>query len=258
MMTCRCLIIDDEILARDVIRTFLQTDPSVVVVDEAGNGTDAVIQILRHRPDLIFLDIQMPGFDGFEVLKEIWPHHQPCVVFTTAFDQYALRAFEVNAVDYLLKPFDEVRFHQALGRIKEKLDVKPQPGLEALMEKLVKRGTDEHAQKYLKRILVKETGRMFLIKIEEITHFDADGNYITLHTATKKHNIYESLSSLESRLAPADFMRVSRSVIINVNCVSELEPYFNGEYIVHLNTGKKVKCTRGYRDNMRQFLSSMG
>lgn len=253
MMTCRSLIIDDEILARDVIRTFLKTDPTMILVDEAGNGTDAVIKILQHRPDLIFLDIQMPGFDGFEVIKEIWPHHQPYVIFTTAFDQYALQAFEVNAIDYLLKPFDEVRFHQALDRIKSKLDEKPQPGLEALVG-LITRGSAQH---YLKRILVKENGRMFLIKTEDITHFDADGNYITLHTVAKTHNIYESLSSLELRLDPADFMRVSRSFIININCISELEPYFNGEYIIHLNTGQKVKCSRGYRDNMRNFLSSM-
>jgi len=120
-MTYCCLIIDDEILARDVIRTFLSADSSVLVVDEATNGTQAVIKILQHRPDIIFLDIQMPELDGFEVLKEIWPHHQPFVVFTTAYDQYALRAFEVNAIDYLLKPFDEIRFHQSLGRLKERL-----------------------------------------------------------------------------------------------------------------------------------------
>jgi len=258
MMTCRCLIIDDEILARDVIRTFLKTDPSVVVVDEASNGTDAVLKILQHRPDLIFLDIQMPGFDGFEVIKEVWPHHQPCVVFTTAFDQYALRAFEVSAIDYLLKPFDEVRFHQALGRIREKLGIQQQPDMEALINRILGQQSGERESHYLKRILVKEAGKMFLVKTDDITHFDADGNYITLHTASKKHTVYESLSSLEARLNPDDFMRVSRSYIINLNCISELESYFNGEYIIHLNTGAKVKCTRVYRDNMRSFLTKMG
>jgi two-component system LytT family response regulator len=253
MITCRSLIIDDEILAREVIRTFLKNDQTMVVLDEAANGTDAVIKILKHRPDLIFLDIQMPGFDGFEVIKEIWPHHQPCVIFTTAFDQYALQAFEVNAIDYLLKPFDEIRFHQALDRIKQKLHAKPHPGIEMLANL---RGA-ESAKSYLKRMLVKDSGKLLLIKTEEITHFDADGNYITLHTAARSHTIYESLSSLEARLDPMDFMRVSRSFIININCISELEPYFNGEYIIHLNTGQKVKCSRGYRDNMRNFLSSM-
>lgn len=256
-MTYCCLIIDDELLARDVIRTFLETDYSVKVIDEAANGTEAVLKILQHRPDLIFLDIQMPGFDGFEVLKEIWPYHQPFVVFTTAFDQYALRAFEVNAIDYLLKPFDEVRFHQALGRIKERISNKAQPKIEELVKQLMGQQATEPTENYLKRILVKETGRMFLVKTEDISHFDADGNYITLHAGNKMHTIYDSLSSLEARLNPADFIRVSRSFIINVNYIAELESYFNGEYIVHLNTGAKVKCTRGYRDNMREFLAKM-
>lgn len=256
-MTYCCLIIDDEILAREVIRTFLGTDFSVHVVDEASNGTEAVLKILQHRPDLIFLDIQMPGFDGFEVLKEIWPYHQPYVVFTTAFDQYALRAFEVNAIDYLLKPFDEVRFHQALGRIKERISNKAQPRMEELVKQLMGKQVAEPSENYLKRVLVKETGRMFLVKTDEISHFDADGNYITLHVGAKMHTIYESLSSLEARLDPADFIRVSRSFIINVNYISELESYFNGEYIVHLSTGEKIKCTRGFRDNMREFLGKM-
>lgn len=256
-MTYSCLIIDDEILARDVIRTFLETDRTVEVVDEACNGNEAVIKILQHRPDLIFLDIQMPEFDGFEVLKEIWSHHQPFVVFTTAFDRYALRAFEVNAIDYLLKPFDEIRFHQALGRIKERLSVQAQPRMEALVNRLISQQASEPTENYLKRILVKESGRMFLVKTEDITHFDADGNYITLHVSNKQYTIYESLSSLEPRLNQQDFIRVSRSYIINVNYISELESYFNGEYIVHLTTGEKIKCTRGYRENMREFLSKM-
>jgi two-component system LytT family response regulator len=252
-----CLIIDDEILARDVIRTFLESDPSVKVVDEACNGTEAVIKILQHRPDLIFLDIQMPEFDGFEVLKEIWPHYQPFVIFTTAYDQYALRAFEVNAIDYLLKPFDEIRFHQSLGRIKERLSLQSQPRVEALVNHLIRQQSAEPASHYLQRLLVKETGRMYLIKTEDISHFDADGNYITLHVSSRRYTFYESLSSLEPRLNPADFIRVSRSYIVNVNYILELETYFNGEYIVHLTSGEKIKCTRGYRDNMKEFLAKM-
>lgn len=257
-MTYCCLIIDDEILARDVIRTFLEGDSSIRVVDEAANGTEAVIKILQHKPDIIFLDIQMPELDGFEVLKEVWPHHQPFVVFTTAYDQYALRAFEVNAIDYLLKPFDEIRFHQSLGRLKERLSQQAQPRIEELVNRLLQEQKEEKEGNYLQRILVKEAGRMYLVKVEDITHFGADGNYISLFTATKTYTIYESLTSLENRLDPTLMIRVSRSNIININCIAELETYFNGEYIVHLTGGHKVKWTRGYRDTIKAFLTKIG
>jgi len=253
-----CLIIDDEILARDVIRTFLQADPSIHVTDEAANGTQAVIKILQHRPDIVFLDIQMPELDGFEVLKEVWPHHQPFVVFTTAYDQYALRAFEVNAIDYLLKPFDEIRFHQSLGRVKERLSQQAQPKVEELVNRLLHDQREGNEGHFLRRILVKESGRMFLVKLDDIIYFGADGNYISLHTAQKTYVIYESLSSLENRLDPAVMIRTSRSNIININFISELETYFNGEYIVHLTNGEKIKWTRGYRDNIKAFLTRTG
>jgi two-component system LytT family response regulator len=248
------LIVDDEVLARDVIRTFLKDDLSIEVTGEAGNGSEAVIKILQHRPDLLFLDIQMPELDGFQVLKEIWPHHQPFIVFTTAFDQYALRAFEVNAVDYLLKPFDEIRFHQSLGRAKERLSQKSQPRIEELVNNLLREQRDKS---YLQRILVKEAGKMYLVKISDISHFSADGNYISLYTSTKTYTIYESLSSLESRVDPDIMIRVGRSNIVNMNYISELETYFNGEYIIHLSTGEKLKWTRGYRENIRAFLTKM-
>ncbi|GAB4025220.1 LytR/AlgR family response regulator transcription factor [Spirosoma koreense] len=253
MTTYRSLIIDDEVLARGVIRTFLQAVPALSVVDEAAHGTEAVIKILQHRPDLIFLDIQMPELDGFEVLKEIWPHHQPFVVFTTAYDQYALRAFEVNAIDYLLKPFNEVRFHQALGRVQERLAQRAQPRMEALVNQLMAEQAAQPSGSYLQRILVKETGRMYLVKTADISYLDADGNYITLHTDQQRHTIYESLTSLETRLDPADFVRINRSYIVNLNYIAEVETYFNGEYLVKLKTGQQLKWTRNYRDNLKAF-----
>ncbi|KAA0993281.1 LytR/AlgR family response regulator transcription factor [Dyadobacter aurulentus] len=252
-----CLIIDDEVLAREVIRTFLHDDLSIEVIGEASNGSEAVVKILQHRPDLIFIDIQMPELDGFGVLKEIWPHHQPFVVFTTAYDQYALRAFEVNAIDYLLKPFDEIRFHQSLGRAKERLSQRAQPKIEELVNSLLREQKDKPGN-YLQRILVKEAGKMYLVKTEDISHFSADGNYISVFTNLKTYTIYESLSSLEARLDPDVMIRVGRSNIVNMNYISELETYFNGEYIIHLSTGDKVKWTRGYRDNIKAFLSKIG
>ncbi|QDK77712.1 response regulator transcription factor [Spirosoma sp. KCTC 42546] len=263
MTTYRSLIIDDEVLARGVIRTFLKADPSIVVVDEAGNGTEAVIKILQYRPDLIFLDIQMPELDGFEVLKEIWPHHQPFVVFTTAYDQYALKAFEVNAIDYLLKPFNEMRFHQALGRVQERLAQQTQPRIEALVNQLMADQTTQPKSAYLRRILVKETGRMYFVKTNDIMYLDADGNYITLHTATssdgyvgvERHVIYDSLTSLETKLDPTDFVRIHRSYIVNLNYIDEVETYFNGDYMVKLKNGQQLKWTRNYRDNLKAFYS---
>ena len=264
MTTYRSLIIDDEPLARRVIRSFLQTDPAIIVIDEACNGSEAVTKILQHRPDLIFLDIQMPELDGFEVLKEIWPYHQPFVVFTTAYDQYALRAFEVNAIDYLLKPFNEVRFHQALGRAQERLTQQSQPRIEALMNQLLTEQAAQPRGSYLQRILVKETGRMYLVKTDDISYLDADGNYITLHTHPQsaggagRHTIYESLTSLEAKLDPANFVRINRSYIVNLNYIDTVETYFNGEYIVHMKTGQQLKWTRNYRESLKSFYAKSG
>lgn len=250
----RSLIIDDEILARQAIRTLLHTIPDFQIVDEAANGAEAVVRILQHKPDLIFLDIQMPELNGFEVMREIWPYHQPMVVFTTAYDQYALRAFEVNAIDYLLKPFNEVRFYQALNRAQERLtQQRTQPQVDALLSQLTREETTQPNGNYLRRILVKETGRMCLVNTDDIHYLDADGNYITLHTDQKSHLIYDSLTNLESRLNPANFVRIHRSHIVNLNYVSEIETHFNGEYIVQLTTGQQLKWSRSYRDNLKAF-----
>lgn len=254
MTKYRSLIIDDEILARQAIRTLLQTVPALEIVDEAANGTEAVLKILKYKPDLIFLDIQMPELDGFEVMKEIWSSHQPMVVFTTAYDQYALRAFEVNAIDYLLKPFNEVRFYQALSRAQERLaQQRTQPQVDALLGQLRRDEAPQPDGAYLRRILVKETGRMSLVNTDAIQYLDADGNYITLHTGQKPYLIYDSLTNLEARLNPATFVRIHRSHIVNLDYVAEIETHFNGEYIVRLTTGQQLKWSRSYRDNLKAF-----
>ncbi|GAB3262410.1 LytTR family DNA-binding domain-containing protein [Larkinella harenae] len=253
MTPYRSLIIDDELLARQAIRTLLQSVPAFQVVDEAANGTEAILKILQHRPDLIFLDIQMPERDGFGVLKEIWAYHQPMVVFTTAYDQYALRAFEINAIDYLLKPFNEIRFYQALNRAQERLAQRAQPQVEALMGQLLRDESNQSDGAYLRRILVKETGKMSLVDTDGILYFDADGNYITLHTEDRNHLIYESLTNLETRLDPATFVRIHRSHIVNLDYVTEIETHFNGEYMVKLRTGQQLKWSRSYRDNLKAF-----
>ncbi|CCH53835.1 Sensory transduction protein lytT [Fibrisoma limi BUZ 3] len=253
MTPYRTLLIDDELSAREVLQVYLQAEPSVVVTGEAANGTEAVRMILQQRPDLIFLDIQMPELDGFDVLREIWAYHKPVVVFTTAYDQYALKAFEVNAVDYLLKPFNDLRFYQALERAKEWLRRQSQPSVDALLGQLNTVAVPADSAAYLRRMLVKENGRMFFVDTGEIRYFDAEGNYITLHTSRNRYTIYDSLTNLETQLDPLDFVRIHRSYIINVNYIKEVETHYNGDYVVRLQSGEVLKWTRNYRDNLKAF-----
>ncbi|WP_128546140.1 LytR/AlgR family response regulator transcription factor [Larkinella soli] len=255
MTPFRTLIIDDEPAAREVIRALLADTAAVEVVDEAANGTEAVQKILLHRPDLIFLDIQMPRLDGFGVLRQVWPDHQPAIIFTTAYDQYAIRAFEVNAIDYLLKPFDETRFNQALGRALDRLNSRRQPNVEALLAQLLVQQAPAPPREYLSRMLVKDQSRMYFVELDEVQYLDADGNYVTLHTPSSRHVIYDSLTKLETRLDPDKFVRIHRSYIVNVACIKEVETHFNGDYIVRLKSGQVLKWTRNYRSNMQAFLN---
>lgn len=256
-MSYRALIVDDEPISRRIIHTFLQDEPAVEVVGEAAHGTEAVLRLLQLRPDLVFLDVQMPELDGFEVLREVWPYHQPFVVFTTAYDAYALRAFEVSATDYLLKPFDRLRFQQAVERVKQALahrhaattTLAPPPVLAAL---------GPPAPAYLQRLLIKEQRRLFFVKTADILYFEADHNYISVHTPTHTHLIYQSLTQLEPQLAPQDFARINRSCIVGLNYIAELEAYFNGEYLVKLHNGETLKWTRRYRDNLTSFRGPLG
>ena len=251
----RTLIIDDELAAREVLRMLLASSPELTVVDEAANGLEAVQKILLHRPDLIFLDIQMPRLDGFGVLRQIWPDHQPTIVFTTAYDQYALQAFEVNAIDYLLKPFDELRFGQALSRALDRLANRRQPQVEELLTQLLAGRPLVQPVEHPTRLLVKEQGRMYFVDLSEVQYVEADGNYLTLHTATGKHIIYDSLTRLEARLDPVQFVRIHRSYIINLDFVREVETHFNGDHIVRLKNGEVLKWTRNDRENLLTFMN---
>jgi two-component system LytT family response regulator len=254
-MSYRALVIDDEQISRRIINTFLRDEPAIEVVGEAANGSEAVLQILQLRPDLVFLDVQMPELDGFEVLREIWPYHQPFVVFTTAFDQYALRAFEASATDYLLKPFDRLRFQQAVERVKQHLAARSSTESSRTLQALLAEVGPPKAA-FLQRILVREQRRLFFVKTADILYFEADRNYISLHTASKTHLIYQSLTQLEPQLAPLNFTRINRSCIVGLNHVAELETYFNGEYLVKMNNGETLKWTRNYRDNLAAFHGS--
>lgn len=251
----RTLIIDDEPAAREIIRTLLAETPAFVVVGEATNGSEAVAKILEHRPELIFLDIQMPKMDGFSVLRKIWAQHQPTVIFTTAYDQFALKAFEVSAIDYLLKPFDQTRFQQALMRAQERLLSRNYSKIENLLGQLLAAQTPDIPRDYLQRILVKDQSRMFFVELSQVKYLDADGNYITLHAGSGKHIIYDSLTHLETRLDPTAFVRIHRSYIVNINYIREVESHASGDHMVLLKTGESLKWTRHYRENLSAFLS---
>jgi two-component system LytT family response regulator len=245
-MSLRVVIVDDEPLARERVRIFLQEDPDVEIVAECGDGADAVSQIEKLHPDVLFLDVQMPRLNGFEVLEAIGPAAMPIVIFTTAHDDHAIRAFEVSAVDYLLKPFKQPRFRKALERARAQLrtakDGKPDPQL----SNLISQWREESGGG--PRVMVKSPDRILFLKPEEIDHIEACGNYVVLHVGKEKHIVRETMNAMEARLGNAGFMRINRSVILNLSRIKELQPMAAGEYVVILKTGARLNMTCSLRD----------
>ena len=247
----KTLIIDDEELARDRLRSLLSREPRIEILGEAGDGQSAVTAIEKLKPDLVFLDVQMPELNGFEVLQAIDERKRPNVVFVTAHDKFALQAFDVHAVDYLLKPFDRERFQLALNRAIAKIDAQkpgqPDTALTSVVEEAAKSGPVE-------RLLVKSEGRVLLVKVDDIDFVEAADNYVSLRVGKDSHMMRETMNSLEGRLPPGKFMRISRSAIVNVERIQELQPMFHGEYIVILKTGAKLTLSRSYRDKINHLL----
>ncbi|HEV7376559.1 MAG TPA: LytTR family DNA-binding domain-containing protein [Pyrinomonadaceae bacterium] len=246
------LIVDDEPLAREGIRMLIEHDAEIAVIGECANGQQAIIAITEQMPDLVFMDIQMPEVSGFEVLEAIGPQSLPCVIFVTAYDKYALRAFEVHALDYLLKPFTSERFQRALERAKAQ--IKNRSG-EQLNQRLVRLLEDIHKDKtYLERLVIKSAGRIFFLNVEEIDWIEAAENYVRLHTGRESHLIHGTMNKLASRLDPAQFLRIHRSTIINVRRIKELQPMFHGEYVVTLRDGTQLNSGRSYRQKLQSLL----
>jgi two-component system LytT family response regulator len=253
MPSLRALIVDDEPLARERVRTLLAAEPDVVVAGECGSGGEAVAAILMDRPDLVFLDVQMPELDGFGVLERVREAgaELPAVVFVTAYDAHALRAFEVHALDYLLKPFDRERFTRALARAREALARREADGLDERLATLL---AARSARPYATRLAVKSGGRVRLVKAEEVDWIEAASNYVRLHVGGERHLLRETMAALEARLDPERFVRIHRSTIVNLDRVRELEPYFHGDYVVKLHDGRRLTLSRTYRERLEERL----
>ena len=244
----RALIIDDEPIARAYLRDLIGESEEVLVVGEAASGQEAVGAIRMERPDLIFLDIQMPEMDGFEVLTHLDPASLPLIIFVTAHDSHALKAFEANALDYLLKPFGRPRFRKALDRAVERIRSRDLEVFEERLKALVDRMKSDRPP--LTRLMVRSRGRVFFLRTDEIRFIEAAGNYAALHAGEDEHLIRETLSSLEGRLDPNTFLRVHRSTIVNLDFIREIIPLERGEYRIVMSGGIPLKLGRSYRDNL--------
>ena len=240
------LIVDDEQPARKKIRSYLKKEKGIESIIEAENGVEAIRIIRKNNPDLVFLDIQIPGMNGFEVIEAVGVEDMPAVVFVTAYDEYAIDAFEVQAVDYLLKPYDQERFRTSLNRALEQIQ---SGGKEStILKKLLSEIHKE--KKYLHRIMVKKGPRFFFINAHDVVYISAYEKYINLHTRETTHLIRETMNRMESRLDPENFARIHRSSIVNMNYIKEIQPWSHGDCIVVLKDGTKLNLSRRYRDNL--------
>jgi two-component system LytT family response regulator len=245
-MTLRVLIVDDEPVARRGILRLLREEPDIEVVEECGDGDAAIAAIGALSPDLVFLDVQMPELDGFAVIEAIGGNRMPAVIFVTAFDQHAVRAFDAQALDYVLKPIDPERFRRAMHRARSRLAHHDDGFVRRVSEalKAIDRGG---TQRYPLRLAIRSEGRVRLLDIDEVDRIVAAGNYAEIHTGAKQHLLRETMASLEARLDPQRFIRVSRAAIVSVAQIREVQPMFNGDFVVLLRNGAQVSGSRRYR-----------
>lgn len=251
-MKIRALIVDDEPLARQRIRMLAAEEPGLELIGECANGRNALTAIQQDPPDLLFLDVQMPEMDGFQLLQKLPCEKLPVVIFTTAYDQHAVRAFEAHALDYLLKPFKPERFKAAVARARDHLSNKQASTvarglLDLLAERQAPAPTPATIQ-YLTKLTVKTEDKVIVLKAADIEFIESAGNYIALHIGKETHIMRETMNALETQLDPEKFLRISRSAIVNLDHIKEFRPMFKGEHVIILQNGKRVTMTRGLRE----------
>jgi two-component system LytT family response regulator len=250
-MKIRALIADDEPLAREWVRSAVAEDPDLEVIGEAGDGFEAAESIRRLKPDLVFLDVQMPGLDGFGVLEALSPEEIPAVVFVTAFDQYAVRAFEAQAVDYLMKPFSRERVEEAVRRVRELVKGKSLEDFRESIARIVEKIRRDRS--YPEWVLLKAEGKNVFVKVRDIDWIESSRNNVRIHVGQNLYLLHETTTAIASRLDPKRFLRIHRSAIVNIERIRELHPWFNGDYAVILRDGTQLTLSASYRDRLREF-----
>jgi two-component system LytT family response regulator len=251
MSLLRVFVVDDEAPARHKLLRFLAADPEVELAGEAANGRDAVAGIRRSRPDLLLLDVQMPDFDGFEVLKQLAPP-LPQIVFVTAFDQYAIQAFDVHAIGYLLKPFDQPRFQKVLDDSKQHVRAQDNSSLSEAVRKLL--ADVDRSRRLPARLMVEQGERTFFLATTTIDWIESERNYLLVHAGDKMYTIRGTLDSMEERLERTEFVRINRSAIVRLDAVRELQKWFHGEYKVMMKSGATLNWTRRYLGRQSEIL----
>jgi two-component system, LytTR family, response regulator len=251
----RVLIVDDEPLARKRLRELLKDDHEIAVIGECANGASTISATRELAPDLIFLDVQMPGIDGLAVSETFDGKDSPLVIFVTAFEQYAVRAFDVQAVDYLLKPFDRARFTHALLRAKERLREKRRDDVNLQILGLLSEIKDK--PQYLDRLVIKNNDRVFVLKTDEIDWIEAEGNYVRIHFGKQSSLLRETLTRLTAQLDPRKFPRIHRSRLVNIDRIQELQPWSHRDWRIILRNGAELRLSRNYRDQLSQLLGKL-
>lgn len=251
-MPIRTIIVDDEELGRKRISDLLKSEPDVEVVAECADAASATQAIAREKPDLLLLDIQMPEQDGFTVIEAMAEDERPVVVFVTAYDQYALRAFESQALDYLLKPFNRARFQKVMQRVRTQIARKQRDEVDERLASLIKqvRGPS----KFLGRIVIRSTGRVSFLHVDDVDWFEACANYVQLHVGKECHLLRVTMGALEKQLDPDKFVRIHRCTIVRIDCIKELLSSFEGDYLVILRDGTRLNLSRGYRHHFEQVV----
>lgn len=253
-MKIRILIVDDEPLARERVKRFLADERDIEIIAECTDGCEAVEAIRELKPDLVLLDVQIPELDGFGVLEQIGTQDLPIIIFITAYDTHALKAFDFHALDYLLKPFNRERFRRAVERARIRLQTVNPGSTDNQIAALLERVTAH--RKYLDRIMVKTSGRIFFVRVAEIKWISAEGNYLRLHVGNEAHLLRETMNNLSARLDPQKFIRIHRSTLVNLDTIKDLQPMFGGEYVVTLHGGTQLTLSRTYREQVFETLDN--